>query len=130
MSFMNCGYPNSTSNSTSNTNSCDKHYLIEIVKDRIIFRKKMLRSSRLLTLLHLVCVLSFVILLFTNANMVLAISQIVIWSFNLIIDYFTIKRSKISLNESYTEYYEKLKKYDNETYVKVMREKKLKRVTT
>jgi hypothetical protein len=58
----------------------------------------------------------------------LAITQIVVWSINLVLDYFIIKKSKKSLNNSYIEYYKTLKKYDNETYVKVMRKKKLERV--
>lgn len=50
------------------------------------------------------------------------------WSVNLILDYFLVKKTKLNLNKSYTDYYETLKKYDNETYVKIMREKKLERV--
>jgi L-asparagine transporter-like permease len=105
------------------------NYQIKLAQESVDFNKKTLRNKKRMTLIHILMVLYFVIMfLFFNLNMFLSISQTVIWSINLILDYFIIKKSKISLNNSYTEYYETLKKYDNETYVKVIREKKLKRV--
>lgn len=103
-------------------------YSIGFAQDSINNKKKSLRNQRLLTLLHIILTLYFFCSIFFSNMYFLAISQTVMWSVNLILDYFLVKKTKLNLNKSYTDYYETLKKYDNETYVKIMREKKLERV--